>query len=160
MWKFTSENGYPDISLHDCVIERVRLDGKDAVFTFNDSGFWVGKHHPQNPFGELLRTDKAELRLENIDTDSFSFFIHKNRRFAGKRLFTTRKELSFASFAAKINSRQWTFEFVDEYYGYHRAMFCGLVRTAKSPYLIDTQMQLSYTKSRYYWNAIHQDRTW
>ena len=160
MWKFTSENGYPNISLHDCIIERVRFDGKDIVFTFDDMGFWVGKNHPQNPFGELLRTDKAELRLENAVADSFSVSLHKKWRFARKNLLTTQKVLSLAVFAAKINSRQWTFEFVDEYYGYHRALFCGVVRAAKAPYLIDAQMEVQYEKSRYCWNAIHEDRPW
>ncbi|MGF7143426.1 hypothetical protein HNQ56_001849 [Anaerotaenia torta] len=36
MWKYTAENDYPNISLHDCCISNVFIDNKDIVFEFDD----------------------------------------------------------------------------------------------------------------------------
>ena len=54
----------------------------------------------------------------------------------------------------------WTFEFVDEYYGYQRAMFCGYIHTNRKPYLIEMQIEVYYEESQYNWNKIYKDRTW
>ena len=160
MWEYTSNNSYPDIILHDCTIERVQLEAQDIVFTFDNNGFWITKGHPQNPFGDTLRTDCSELRLTNVDLDFSSVSVYREWRFAKKQLFTARQTLSFDEFAARINSGMWTFEFVDEYYGYHRAMFCGYIHSNKKPYLIEAQIEAHYEESRYSWNKIHEDRTW
>ena len=160
MWKYTCKNSYPNIGLHDCTVKGVRLEKQDVVFAFDGNGFWVDKEHPQNPFGQILRTGEAELRLSNIDFDFTSVSVYRKRHFAGKRLFTIRQELTLDAFAAKINGGMWTFEFVDEYYGYRRAMFCGYVHADKKPYLIETQIEAFYEESQYSWNEIFEDRTW
>ena len=160
MQEYTCENSYPNIILHDCTVEKVRLENRDVIFEFDNSGFWISKNHPQNPFGETLRTGKAELRLTNIDPDFLSLHIYYERRLAGKKLFTTRDEISLDDFAAKINSGEWTFEFVDEYYGYRRAMFGGYIHRNRKPYHIEMQIAVLYEHSRYSWNKIHEDRTW
>ena len=160
MWEYTSKNSYPNISLHDCRIEGIRLEDQDVIFEFDDNGFWIGRDHPQNLFGETLRTDNAELRLINIDSDLLFINIHNKLRFAKIKLFTIRKKVSLEDFIAKVNSGKWKFEFVDEYYGYHRAMFCGCLLTNRKPYLIDAQIEVYYEESQYYWNKIYPDRTW
>ena len=160
MWTYTSKNSYPDIILHDCTIERVRLEKQDIVFEFNDRGFWITEDNTQNPFKKTLRTGKAELRLTNIDLNSLTINVYNELRFAWRKLFTTKKKTSLADFAAKINSGKWAFEFVDEYYGYKCAMFCGYIHTNKKPYLIEMQMEISYEESQYSWNKIYEDRTW
>ena len=159
MWGCTSKNSYPSIILHDCTVESVRLEKQDIVFTFGDGGFWISKEHPQNPFGEILRTGQAELRLTNIDLDFLSISVYHERCFAGRRAFTTRQKLSFDDFAAKINSGMWAFEFVDEYYGYRSAMFCGYAHANRKPYLLEMQIEVYYEESQYYWNKIYEDRT-
>ena len=160
MWEYTSQNSYPSIILHDCTIEKVRFEEGAIVFTFDNNGFWVAKEHPQNPFGEILRTGTAELRLANIDLDFLFISMYIKRRFLGRTLSTTRKRLSLEDFAAKLNSGVWTFEFVDEYYGYHRAMFCGYVHTNKKPYLLETQIEVYCEERQYSWHKIYEDRTW
>ena len=160
MWEYTSKNSYPDISLHDCRIEGIRFENGDIVFEFDDNGFWVGKDHPENPFGEILRTGKAEMRLVSIDPDSFSVNMHEELRIAGGKTITTRNEITLNDFIKKIDSKKWQFEFVDEYYGYHRAMFCGYIVKDKEPYFTDAQIEIHYEESQYYWNKIHEDRTW
>ena len=160
MQEYTCENSYPNIILHDCTVEKVRLENRDVIFEFDNSGFWISKNHPQNPFGETLRTGKAELRLTNIDPDFLSLHIYYERRLAWKKLFTTRDEISLDDFAAKINSGEWTFEFVDEYYGCRRAMFGGYIHRNSKPYHIQMQIEVLYEQSRYSWNKIYEDRTW
>ena len=160
MWKYTSNNSYPDIILHDCKIERIRLDRQDMVFEFDDYGFWIAEGNTQNPFNKLLRTGKAELRLTNIDLDFLSMSVYNDLRFVWRKLFTTKKEIALDDFAAKINSGIWTFEFKDEYYGYKCAMFCGCIHTNKMLYLMDMQIEIPYEESQYSWNKIYEDRPW
>ena len=160
MWEYTSKNSYPSITLHDCTVESVRLEKQDIVFMFDDGGFWISKEHPQNPFGESLRTGQAELRFTNVDPGFLSISVYHVWRFAGRRVFTTRRKLSFDDFAAKINSGMWAFEVVDEYYGYRRAMFCGYAHANKKPYFIEMQIEVYYEESQYRWNKIYEDRTW
>ena len=160
MWKYASKNSHPNINLHDCTVKGMRLEERDIVFAFDDQGFWVGKEHPQNPFGQSLRTGEAELRLMNVDADFTSISVYHKHSFAKREMFTTRRQLSLEDFVAKINSGMWTFEFVDEYYGYRRTMFCGYVHADKKPYLIETQIEVFYEESRYSWNEIFKDRTW
>jgi len=160
MWGYTSKNSYPNIILHDCTIEKVRLEKQDIVFEFNDCGFWVAEDHPQNPFEEILRTDKAELRLTNVDLDFLSISRYRKLKIARKKLLTIRNEISLDDFVAKINSGEWAFEFVKEYYGYRCAMFCGYIHTDRKPYFIEMQIEVSYEESHYGWNKIYEDRTW
>ena len=160
MQEYTSENSNPNIILHDCTIEKCWIENRDIVFEFDNSGFWISKNHPQNPFGETLRTGRAELRLVNIDPDFISIHVFYERRLAGITLFTTRKNISYDDFAAKINSGVWTFEFVDEYYGCRRAMFSGYIHRQRKPYHIEMQIDVFYEQSRYSWDKIYEDRTW
>lgn len=55
MWKYTAENDYPNISLHDCRISNVLIDNNDIVFEFDDNGFWILENNCQNPFKKTLR---------------------------------------------------------------------------------------------------------
>ena len=160
MWEFSSKNSYPNIILHDCIMEKIRIENHDIVFEFDDSGFWVGKDHPQNQFGEILRTDKSEVRLTNIQFVFSSIHIHNELRFANKLLLTKRDEISFDDFATKLTSGKWMFEFVDEYYGYNSAMFSGYIGKKKKPYFTHAQIEIYYEESLYYWNKIYPDRTW
>ena len=160
MWEYSSKNSYPDISLHDCRIEGIRFENGDIVFELDDNGFWIGKDHPQNPFGKVLRTGKAEMRLVSIDPDCISINVHDELRIAGEKTIKIMKEILVNDFITKMNSKKWQFEFVDEYYGYHKAIFCGCIVKEKKPYFTGAQIGIHYEEIQYYWNKIHEDRTW
>ena len=160
MWKYTSKNSYPNIILHDCEIEGIRIEDTAVVLEFDKWGFWICDDHPQNSFKKLLRTGKSEVRLTDVDV--FSVYVHSQLRFAGKILFTKRSEVSLDDFATNINFGKWKFEFVDEYYGggHRSVMFCGYISTKKRCRSIYTQIEVSFGECQYYWNKIYEDRPW
>ena len=160
MYKYTDTNSFPNISLSDCRIEKVRLENRDVIFELDDDGFWLTDAHPQNPHKQLLRTDKSELRLVNADPDFTSISYHEDICFAGKKLFTKRVEVSMGDFMSNINSGRWNLYVVDEHYGYRRVIMCCQLFTNKRPYAADVQIQAFFKESRYSWNKICEDIPW
>ena len=163
MWKYTSENDYPNIILHDCYIVKATVEDNDLIIEFKEHdflhGFWINEINKQNPFGKTLRTDKALIRFVNFDFDSIYIFktICLFRRF----IFTRRVEVSFEKFIENLNIGKWQFEFIDEFYaGNYGALFNGWVyfNDGKSHY--DCQIQLRFTKMVYSWNKICEDKPW
>ena len=159
MWNYTCEKGYPDITLHDCTVCKAQLKKGDLTLEFDDNGFWIGKNHSQNPFGQVLRTGKAQIKFTNIDPDFSSVHIHKKPFFGGKKS-TVRKEVPLCDFIKKLNGGKWTFEVVDEYQKYRSVMYCGCVKKAKKPYFTDMQIEIFYENRQYFWDKIYEDRPW
>ena len=60
----------------------------------------------------------------------------------------------------RLEKADIVFEFVDEYYGCQYAIFVGCIRMDRKPYAVETQIEVCYEESQYYWNKIYQDRTW
>ena len=63
-------------------------------------------------------------------------------------------------FATQINNGRWQFEFVDELYAWHTAVFNGWLWFDKKPYHLECQLQLSFEDMIYSWNKIWEDRSW
>lgn len=160
MWKYTAENDYPNISLHDCRISNVLIDKNDIVFEFDDKGFWIVENNSQNPFNKTLRTDKSEIRFKDIYVDFTRIYYYKTYHLFKKAIFTKRIELTIEQFASKINNSNWKFEFVEELYAWSRAGFDGFVWFDKKPYEYECQIRLFFNTMIYSWNKICEDRPW
>ena len=159
MYDHATKEGYPHISLHDCVIEGIRIDERQTIFEFDCEGFWIEAEHPLNPFGQRLRTDKSELRMSGIQFGFVSVHIFREMRFAGRRWLTRVDNVSPDVFAEKINGKKWQFECIDEYYGAHRALFCGHVTAAKRRHMHCAQIEIYFGESEYRWNRIRAGTT-
>ena len=76
MWKFT----YKMIILISYFmivwLQKSHNHGDDLVMEFDDYGFWIGEKNKQNPYKNLLRTEKSELRFVDFDTWS-NIYIFK-----------------------------------------------------------------------------------
>ena len=159
MFNYTSSVGYPGIFLHDCTVTRVRVEGRDVVLELDD-GFWIGADNPQNPFGKLHRTDKSELRFVGADLEDCFTAVHNKLHIRGSTT-SIRHEVSFASFASKINRGIWRFEAVNEYYTGRSAMLCGYLRRGKYPYYgSEAQLEMRHESLQYSWNKVREDRPW
>lgn len=161
MWKFSSENDHHNIILHDCVVEKVTLDGDDLVMEFNDRGFWIGENNKQNQYGKMLRTDKSELRFTDFEIDEIYIF----KRYNLFRIFhhVSRVEISLEKFISNINSGKWTFEFLYEYYAGIEslgAIFDCWIDVINKEKHYDCQLKLGCSKMIYSWNKICEDTTW
>ena len=159
MWKFISENDYPNIFLHDCYIVKVTVEDDDLIIEFDEYGFWINETHKDNNFSKVLRTDKATIRFVDFDIDNI--YIFKYFCLFHRFVFTRRIEISFETFIKNLNSGKWKFEFIDEFYdGNYGALFNGWVYFKHKPYHYDCQIQLRFKKMIYSWNKIYEDRTW
>ncbi len=162
MWKFSSENDYPDIILHDCVVTKITLDGDDLVMEFDDYGFWIGENNKQNPFGNMLRTEKSELRFVDFDTWS-NIYIFKRYNLFRKFFHTSRIDLSLEKLISNVNSGKWTFEFIYEYYTSSTqalAIFNGCINVKNKRKNYDCQIESDCSKMVYSWNKIREDAPW
>lgn len=158
MWNYTSKNSYPDIILHDCMIEKASYKDNNLRFLFDDSGFWIGKDNSDNPHKQILRTGQSEITFVNVDTITIRIF--DDVRLFNRTIFTKVKEVSVDTFSSQINSGNIKFEFVDEYYARWDAMFCGYMRFHNKPYFRYAQIEISCDEIIYCWNEIYKDRTW
>ena len=158
MWKFSSENDYPNIILHDCKIIKVDIENNDLVFQFDNRGFWANSSNPHNSFGKILRTDESEVRFINCDVEGL--YLFKKFRLLRKPLLISRKELSLKEFASKINNGDWKFEFIVETYAWQEAIFIGSIHSKIKPYRYECQLHLSFETMIYSWNNIYEDRPW
>ena len=171
MWKYSSLNvdcdyennffgGYPDIILHDCIIKGIRIENQNIIFEFDEFGFWISKNHKDNPFDEILRTGLSELKLINVDFDFFSVYTDSKLPLVKGTLTRIKKNITLDEFIFKLNKGEWKFEFVDEYYAYKSAMFCGYIKQNKKNYSTYAQIEARYDSSEYFWNEIYRERTW
>ena len=163
MWKFTSENDYNNIILHDCVVEKVTLEGNDLVIEFNDNGFWIGEKNNQNPYKKLLRTEKSELRFVDFDIDNIDIHIFKRYNFFRIFHHVSRVDISFEELISNINSGKWRFEFLYEYYAGVEtlgAIFDCWINVTNKQKSYDCQIKLGCSKMIYSWNKIDEDATW
>ena len=161
MWKFSSENSYPDIILHDGVVTKITLDNDDLVMEFNDGGFWIGQDNKQNPYKKTVRTEKSELRFTDFDIDDI--YIFKMYNLFKKFYHTSRVEVSLEKLISNVNSGKWTFEFLYEYYTSSRqreAIFKGCVNVVNKQKHYDCQIELDCSKMIYSWNKIDEDAIW
>ncbi|MCI8361493.1 MAG: hypothetical protein HFE86_09190 [Clostridiales bacterium] len=104
MWKYTAEDVYPQIFLHDCIADRAYFDGRDLIMEFGEDGFWVGADFPGNMYGKLLRTDKAQVRFADVEKEFITVYVFRTYRLFYKSLFTRRIYVAPDELARKINS--------------------------------------------------------
>ena len=63
MWKYESYD-FENISLHDHVVDEIRLDGKDILLVFKE-GFDIVKTHALNNTGKSKQTTSAQMILKD-----------------------------------------------------------------------------------------------
>lgn len=164
MYKHTSNNCYPEISMHDSVAFSIYYENSDLVF--HTHGFTLSKDLHKNSTVEFLLTDDAEFRLKNADP--WGLYVRKLSNFRVAKGIALRrwKYLSNEVFFENVISGKWIFEFVDEYYssnkyqGFRSAIFCGnIISGEKPPYrYTETQIEVKeYKESQYSWSNTIQD---
>ena len=160
MWKYSAYNSYPDIILHDCFIEKAFVKDESLFFYFDKYGFWINKNNEQNPYNEILRTDESSLEFTNINEDDVDITIFEDIRIFNRLIMKKIKNITLKDFISKLNSKEWNYEFVNEYYGDNTVMFCGYISSTKGGYSSYMQIEIIYDDMIYYWNKIYEDRVW
>ena len=164
MHNYTSEIGYPDIILHDCIVEHVQFSGTDIVLELDNNGFWIAADNPLNHYKKLLRTDKSEILFKDVDLDFSCAAVHTSLHSLWRpaELFKTsiRHEISIARFASMVNRKKLRLEIVDEYYTGNSSILCGYSHTNNFPF-VKLQLELYNTGGILYsWNKIYENHPW
>lgn len=150
------------LTLHDCIAEKVYLQDGVLVFELND-GFWIGPEHPDNPYNECLRTDKArvEFVLENGEEYDAYAWLHVQENPKSRK--KTVRNWEIAQLIKNVNSGKCAFEFWDEYHNPHvpvERLIGGELRGEGKLNFSQCWMRIYATKVNYCWNHVLPDRPW
>ncbi|MGB4588943.1 MAG: hypothetical protein WBI17_06875 [Clostridiaceae bacterium] len=154
MWIYTSENEWESISLYGSCVVQISTD-HDLTFYFNNNGFWVSECNSQNPYRQILRTDKSQLVLQNgfcIETK-----VSKDYWVFGKKLKPKVLPLKWEDICARINSGEWQFEISTELHKNKTVLFEGYLGTKQKPYLLKCHLIFSFDCEIYSWNNMYED---
>lgn len=132
-YKFRSTQPY---SLHDMRINSMKIVDRDLHFAF-ESGFVR--------IAEPCRQVSGSMVIENPDTDFCTVFLlsknGRSGRFQGKKL-------ELEEFIGRHHS--FSFEIVDEMYGYNRVCYGGFLSVPDADHLIEMQLMIYYDGSIIY----------
>ncbi len=150
------EDNNTNLTLHDCIAEKVYLQDGVLVFEFPD-GFWIGSEHPDNPYKECLRTDasRVEFVLEN-DEGCVAYawlFVRENRRSSKK----TVRHWDMDLLMKNINSQKCAYEFIEHYANTQSPtenVIKGELRGEGKINFSECWLRIWATKVNYYWNNI------
>lgn len=141
---------YPNVILSDCVITKISLNDIGVVVGFSAYGFI--KKEDDNKY---YRTDGAEIVIEGLDMDNISIKEIRTQQLSEELYFDSMYDISTKDFCEKINSKEWKFEVVEEFYSTGGAMYIGQIRNGNKPFWC--YIKIRYTNLRYLWNNVRYD---
>lgn len=115
--KYTNivKNAYPNISLHDCKINKIEHDSNGLYFYFKE-GFCLDAE---------TETDGQSMLLVNVNLEDISFYLSKSYRLIRGRMpiyITKYKEIKDVQ---KLLKKGKYFEIVDEFYHENEILWKG-----------------------------------
>lgn len=157
MWKYTAENAYSTISLHDCRSDKISIEGNDFIIDFPD-GFWITPAHALNSNDRPLRTGPAQLRFKDCEVDNI--YIFKETRLFQRTLLTRRVTIDLTELIEEVNKGPYELEFLYEYHSSISALYTCCVWNKNRGIPHECQLDLTVMGSiEYCWNEI-TDREW
>jgi hypothetical protein len=147
-----------ELTLHDCVAERIVLEGNILRFSLPD-GFWVTTYHNENDIGKVVKTDGAAVAFSVEDPEDVSLTV-----FIRKRLFwfrwTVVEQWELKDLVEAVNSGRCVLEFITQYRSYYEQMWHCAIRSGKKPWYRECQLFLPGAEAAYSWNKLRPDREW
>lgn len=164
MWKHEIDNAGEYIFLHDCYTRKIKVEGNDIVFFF-DNGFWARPKTKYSTLETPVRTEPSEMKLIETDVNGNSTFevvYYKRGRFFWNRNHEKVLRTSVKEFIKKVNQKGGNFEFTEEYYYLDSViLFGGYLTSPKDRiYKEYTQIRIYCKKSTYYWNDLCENKKW
>ena len=161
MWKFTEQNAFDSISLHDCRADKIELDGNDLILHFSD-GFWITPASSYIDHDTPLKTGPAQVRIHSLGPfpalDSID--IHRPIRLFGKELICRRCQPDAEDFLKLVNAPEFELEFINEYRNSVSTLYeCWIWRKGRGMFA-ECQFRTVFKSVEYCWNEILPDREW
>lgn len=154
MYKYIQQSA-DAVTLHDCIATGIKLESGELSIDFAD-GIWICKDNLYNDTGITVRTDSANVTVKNVCiTDvcvrrCFSLF---------GGIYTKQVTDDMETLIKKVNSKEWTLEFLYEYLHHSNKLFICHI-TDKRGKVYECSIELSYTDIEYRWNGLRPDRKW
>lgn len=155
MYKYCDNNG-KHISLHDCHVTSMSYENGIVTFVFAD-GIWLGNEHPENETGKIVRTDKAEVKinLEFENEDDMTVYVFKE-----KHKKTYREEWKISKLVEYVNKKKHALEFLYRYDGYRSVIFECCLWSKKKPYHRECEIKVMLKDMKFYWNELCEESEW
>jgi hypothetical protein len=147
-----------ELTLHDCVAERIALDGNVLRFSLPD-GFWVTTHHPGNDTGKVIKTDGAVVAFSVEEPEDVSLTVFVRKRWLWFRR-TVAESWELKDFMSAVNSGKCVLEFITQYRSHCEQMWHCAIRSNKKPWYRECQLFLPAAEATYYWNKLRPDHEW
>ena len=147
-----------ELTLHDCVAERITLDG-NVIRVYLPDGFWVTTHHIENDTGKVVKTDAAEVTFSLEDPNEVSVTVFNRQRWFWVRR-TVVEYWNLKDIVSAVNSGKCGLEFITQYRSFHEQMWHCAIRSGKQPWYRECQLFLPGAEATYYWNKLRPEREW
>ena len=144
------------VSLHDCHASNILYENGVMTFIF-PNGIWILKDHPCNELDNTVRTDMAEVKfmLDSRNIDDLTVYV-----FEEKFKKTYRQEWQLFKLMEYVNNKNYTIEFLYQYYGYQSMIIECCLWSKKKPYHQECEIKISFQDVKYYWNELCEDKEW
>lgn len=147
-----------ELSLHDCIANKILFENKKLHFFFPD-GFWITPHHKVNNSNKLVQTDASVVNFSVDDIDDILVRVFTRHRCLLFRK-TSVKFWDMEQLIAFVNSGKCTVEFIRQYRTYGEQMWHCAIRSNKKPYYRECDLFFSDTNATFCWNNLCFDREW
>lgn len=155
------DTDFSHLTPHDCIAEKIYLDGNCLVMEFPD-GIYIGPNHPRNHTGKCLRSDTACLRFENVVPEEEGVFAQCPLHIMGKERMgrrSTRSLYELEDVLSFLQKKKARLEFLDLYLDYRLHMICGILWFPDGKRK-DFFWQIEASSVSCLWNRLCPDREW
>lgn len=114
-----------DISLSDAIVCEITNCKNDITVNFSEHGGFFKKDKNN---GKYYRTSESSLILKDCNIDDISIKEIRMHKISEGLYCETMMDISLCDFLSNINSGEYTFEFVEEFYNSGKALFIGYVK--------------------------------
>ncbi|MBQ9133522.1 MAG: hypothetical protein IJX64_03210 [Clostridia bacterium] len=132
------------------------MDGKDLILDFAD-GFWMESNSEHNPGENTVRTSASQIRFANFEVETL--YVYKEIRMFGKKVMTTRNEMTLQTFIDNVNSKVWKPEIIHNFRKSRTSLLNGWISHQSRQYL-EFEFSMYSEDVSYFWNDLCEDRIW
>ena len=157
MWEYTDTNAHTRISLHDCRVDQITLDGNDLILNFYD-GFWILPTSGYIDHPVPLKTGPAQLCFRDMDV--FPIDLYKTTRLFRRPVFCRRIRIELDRFIKLVNDDNRELEFLYEYHRPFNNLYQCWLWSKKPRFWGECQFELTSDTIEYRWNEIRPDYEW
>ena len=161
MWKYSEQNAYTSISLHDCRADSITINGNSLIIDFPD-GFWITPASTHIDHNRPVKTGPAQLCICGIYADApfNAIDVFKTIRIFGKPFLCRRLQPEFTDFLKMFQHGKYELEFITEYHCSTTSFYQCWIWKKNVGVDSECQFEITAKNIEYRWNDILYDHEW